>query len=139
MKVSFSVLVIIFVIVSTSTSYEPLSAQINRYDNSSTPLNFNLGGSSSEGLGQLLYELNELEKEREISAMKRKYQGKVHLYGGTKGHDIYLGCLNCDAYDELSVWNGRGAYGLKSFFLASDNNIWNSESKFGSSSGSYSL
>lgn len=114
-----------------------LSAQINRYDNT-TPMTFNLGQTDLGALAKTLALAEELERERQLQALKRKYQGKVHLYGGTNGHDIYLGCLNCSAYDELSVWNGQGKYGLKSFFFGSDDNIWNDESKFGSSSGSYS-
>jgi hypothetical protein len=36
----------------------------------------------------------------------------LHLYGG-KNHDVYLGCLNCDAYNSNSIWNEYGTYGSK--------------------------
>lgn len=34
----------------------------------------------------------------------------LHIYGG-EGHDVYLGSLNTDPYDNSSIWNEYGEYG----------------------------
>lgn len=54
----------------------------------------------------------------------------LHLYGG-KNHDVYLGCLNCNAYDSNSIWNSYGDYGSK----YNSKSIWN---KYGDYGGAYS-
>ncbi len=54
-------------------------------------------------------------------------QKALHLYGG-KGHDVYLGCLNCSRYDASSIWNSYGTYGSR--FSATS--IWNSFGNYGS-------
>ncbi len=57
----------------------------------------------------------------------------LHLYGG-KNYDIYLGCLNCDCYDENSVWNEQGIYG-NNYSLYS---IWNEYGLYGNEYSLYS-
>jgi hypothetical protein len=49
------------------------------------------------------------------------------LFGGPK-RDVYLGCLNCDAFAADSVCNEFGKYGNES----SPDSIWNASSPFGS-------
>jgi hypothetical protein len=57
----------------------------------------------------------------------------LHLYGG-KNHDVYLGCLNCDAYNSNSIWNEYGTYGSK----YNSNSIWNAYGTYGSKYNTYS-
>lgn len=57
----------------------------------------------------------------------------LHLYGG-KNHDVYLGCLNCDAYNSNSIWNEYGTYGSK----YNTNSIWNAYGTYGSKYNTYS-
>ncbi len=57
----------------------------------------------------------------------------LHIYGG-QNNDVYLGCLNCDKYDQNSIWNAYGKYGYK----YNSNSIWNSYGTFGSKYNSYS-
>ncbi|MFY7814762.1 MAG: hypothetical protein ACOVRK_06155 [Chryseobacterium taeanense] len=52
------------------------------------------------------------------------------IFGG-KNHTIFLGCLNCDKYDNSSIWNKYGDKGSK----YSSNSIWN---KYGDYGGQYS-
>jgi hypothetical protein len=52
------------------------------------------------------------------------------IFGG-KNHDVYLGCLNCNKYDDSSIWNNYGDYGSK----YNDKCIWN---KYGDYGGKYS-
>ncbi len=54
-------------------------------------------------------------------------QKTLHLYGG-EDHDKYLGCLNCNSYDQNSIWNSYGTYGSS----YNSNSIWNSYGSFGS-------
>ena len=35
------------------------------------------------------------------------YSQALHLYGGVNNNQ-YLGCLNCDIYDNSSIWNTYG-------------------------------
>lgn len=60
-------------------------------------------------------------------------QKALYLYGGS-GHDVYLGCLNCDAYSLKSVWNENGTFGSQ----YSHTSIWNSYCIYGSEYSSYS-
>ena len=60
-------------------------------------------------------------------------QEALHLYGG-QSHNIYLGCINCSAYDDNSIWNEYGDYGSS----YSDVSIWNNYSEFGSEYEDYS-
>jgi hypothetical protein len=54
------------------------------------------------------------------------YGQTLHLYGGS-GHDIYLGCLNCNDYDSNSIWNEYGTYGSSYNSLS----IWNEYGTYG--------
>lgn len=54
----------------------------------------------------------------------------ILIFGG-KNHDVFLGCLNCDKYDNNSIWNKYGDYGSK----YNDKCIWN---KYGDYGGKYS-
>jgi len=54
-------------------------------------------------------------------------QKALHIYGG-KGHDVYLGCLNCDSYNTNSIWNAYGTYGS----TYNQKSIWNSYGTYGS-------
>jgi len=60
-------------------------------------------------------------------------QKALEIYGGT-GHDIYLGCLNCDSYNSNSIWNSYGTYGSK----YNSKSIWNSYGTYGSDYSNYS-
>ena len=51
----------------------------------------------------------------------------LHLYGG-KGHDKYLGCLNCSDVSSNSIWNEFGEYGSS----YNSNSIWNEYGTYGS-------
>lgn len=50
----------------------------------------------------------------------------LHLYGGS-GHDVYLGCLNCDSYNQNSIWNEYGTYGDSYNSIS----IWNEFGTYG--------
>jgi hypothetical protein len=39
----------------------------------------------------------------------------IQIYAGPL-HREYLGCLNCDQFDPLSIWNNYGAFGLDNVF-----------------------
>ena len=52
------------------------------------------------------------------------------IFGG-KNHDVFLGCLNCDKYEDKSIWNKYGDFGSK----YNDKCIWN---KYGGYGGKYS-
>jgi hypothetical protein len=45
-----------------------------------------------------------------LALVNKNHSQDLHLYGG-QGHDEYLGCLNCNAYDSNSIWNAYGTYG----------------------------
>ena len=60
-------------------------------------------------------------------------QKALHIYGG-QDHDIYLGCLNCNSYDNNSIWNVYGTYGSP----YNSNSIWNEYGTYGSSYSQYS-
>lgn len=60
-------------------------------------------------------------------------QSALQIYGG-KDHDVYLGCLNCSAYDQSSIWNEYGKFGSSH----SASSIWNDYSLYGSEYGAYS-
>ena len=51
----------------------------------------------------------------------------LYIYGGSN-HDVYLGCLNCNKYDNNSIWNAYGKYGSK----YNSNSIWNAYGSYGS-------
>lgn len=57
----------------------------------------------------------------------------LHIYGGSN-HDVYLGCLNCNKYDQNSIWNAYGTYGSK----YNSNSIWNAYGTYGSKYNAYS-
>lgn len=57
----------------------------------------------------------------------------LHIYGG-EGHDVYLGSLNTDPYDNGSIWNEYGAYGSS----YSSKSIWNEYGEYGSEYSQYS-
>ena len=57
----------------------------------------------------------------------------LHLYGGS-GHDVYLGCINCNNFDSDSIWNAYGTYGSS----YNSNSIWNEYGTYGSSYNPYS-
>jgi hypothetical protein len=50
----------------------------------------------------------------------------LHLYGG-RNHDFYLGCLNCNNFDQNSIWNEFGKFGN----IYNANCIWNEFGTFG--------
>lgn len=52
------------------------------------------------------------------------------IYGG-RNHDVLLGCLNCDKYEDKSIWNKYGDFGSK----YNINSIWN---KYGDYGGKFS-
>jgi hypothetical protein len=52
---------------------------------------------------------------------------KLMIYGG-KQHDVYLGCLNCEASEPESVFNEFGAYGSR----YSPYSLWNALTPYGS-------
>ena len=54
----------------------------------------------------------------------------ILIFGG-KNHDVFLGCLDCDKYNDNSIWNKYGNNGSK----YSSNSIWN---KYGNYGGKYS-
>ena len=58
---------------------------------------------------------------------------KLMLFGGPK-RDVYLGCLNCDAFASDSICNEFGEYGSE----VSANSIWNPASSFGDQSSTLS-
>jgi hypothetical protein len=60
-------------------------------------------------------------------------QTPLELYGG-KGHNIYLGCLNCNNVESNSIWNPVGTYGSQVSSLS----IWNEVSEYGSQVSDYS-
>ncbi|QJB32554.1 hypothetical protein HF329_14970 [Chitinophaga oryzae] len=62
-----------------------------------------------------------------LSGLTTFGQQALHIYGG-KGHDVYLGCLNCDNYNANSVWNAYGTYGSR----YNAKSIWNSYGDYGS-------
>ena len=47
-------------------------------------------------------------------------QVALHIYGG-QSHDVYLGCVNCNDYDKISIWNEYGTYGSE----YNTKSIWN--------------
>lgn len=68
-----------------------------------------------------------------LSFVIKSYSQDLHLYGGPS-HNVYLGCLNCNAYDGNSIWNAYGTYGSK----YNSNSIWNKYGTFGSEYNSLS-
>ena len=54
-------------------------------------------------------------------------QKTLHIYGG-EGHDVYLGCLNCDRYNASSIWNEYGTFGSQ----YNAKSIWNEYGAYGS-------
>lgn len=58
---------------------------------------------------------------------------KLMLFGG-RGHDTYLGCLNCGEYDSESVFNEYSQFGS----AYSSTSIRNAYSEFGSRYSQYS-
>ena len=68
-----------------------------------------------------------------LLALKSIKAQTLHIYGG-RNHDVYLGCLNCNNYDQNSIWNEYGKYGSKYY----PNCIWNSYGTYGSEYNPYS-
>ena len=60
-------------------------------------------------------------------------QKPLHIYGG-RGHDIYLGCINCNDFDANSVWNEYGKYGNSYNSIS----IWNEYGTYGNEFSQYS-
>jgi len=54
-------------------------------------------------------------------------RSELLLFGG-RGHDVFLGCLNCGEFDSASVWNEFGTHGS----TFSDVSIWNKFGTYGS-------
>lgn len=54
------------------------------------------------------------------------YSQTLHIYGG-QNHDQYLGCLNCNDYDNNSIWNEYGTYGSNYNSMS----IWNAYGTYG--------
>jgi len=55
------------------------------------------------------------------------------IYGG-KGHDVFLGCLNCSKSEQKSIWNTYDEFGSK----FNDKCIWNNYSTYGGKYSEYS-
>jgi hypothetical protein len=55
-------------------------------------------------------------------------QKPLNIFGG-RNHDVFLGCLNCNAYGSTSIWNAYSAYGSK----FNSNSIWNAYGAYGNS------
>ncbi|UXN34346.1 hypothetical protein N8E86_09840 [Avibacterium paragallinarum] len=56
------------------------------------------------------------------------YAAPVYLlFDGIK-HEKFLGCLNCNKYDNSSIWNKYGEFGSK----YSNDSIWNKYGTYGS-------
>lgn len=53
---------------------------------------------------------------------------ELRLYGGEKGHHVFLGCLTCDKHSSSSVCNKYGEYGSK----YGGTSIWNKYGAYGS-------
>lgn len=51
----------------------------------------------------------------------------LHLFGGSN-HDVYLGCLTCNSYDDNSIWNEYGTFGS----VYDSKSIWNEHGTYGS-------
>ncbi|GEP95776.1 hypothetical protein [Chitinophaga cymbidii] len=66
-----------------------------------------------------------------VVALATIVNGQSLLIFGGKDHDVFLGCLNCDKYQDKSIWNAYGAFGSK----CNDKCIWN---KYGNYGGKYS-
>lgn len=101
-----------------------------------SPKDFNLYTPNTSAHLTLL----ELERRRSeqaaMEAIKIKYRGRLQIYGGTNGHHVYLGCLNCPSNDPLSIWNNSGDFGMSSSKYSE--NIWNETSWYGGINNSYS-
>ncbi len=68
-----------------------------------------------------------------FSTFSSMSQATLHLYGGSS-HEVYLGCLNCDAYNASSISNAYGEYGSK----YNSKSIWNQYGSYGGAYSSYS-
>lgn len=68
-----------------------------------------------------------------LALVFKSYSQDLHIYGG-QNHDVYLGCLNCNAYDSNSIWNSYGTYGSK----YNSTSIWNKYGTYGSEYNSLS-
>src|SRR5688572_24655705 len=55
------------------------------------------------------------------------------IFGGSN-HDVFLGCLNCNATNKNSIWNTYGDFGSE----YSNTSIWNQYGKYGGEYSSYS-
>ena len=56
------------------------------------------------------------------------FADKALLIFGGQNHDVFIGCLNCDKYDDSSIWNKYGSFGSK----YEDKSIWNKYETYGS-------
>jgi hypothetical protein len=59
---------------------------------------------------------------------------KFMIFGG-QSHRIYLGCLNCEAIERDSIYNGAGVYGSRVL----PESIWNRVGEYGSRVSPYSV
>lgn len=76
------------------------------------------------------------EEKRNASRNKKTYFTKgerILIYGG-ENNEVFLGCLNCDKFDEESIWDFNNEYG-SSFGKYS---IWNKFKDYGGVNGEYS-
>lgn len=58
---------------------------------------------------------------------------RFYLFGG-EDYKTFIGCINCDKFDKLSVWNKYDKFGS----ALENESIWNKYSDFGGSNGKYS-
>jgi len=107
-----------------------------RYYTPPPPREYNLYTPDYNMTAQLLELERKRTEEAEEEAIKAKYKGKLHLYGGTNGHQIYFGCLDCPSYDPISIWNYPGNFGKGA--SNSTENIWNEFSPYGGTTSNYS-
>ncbi|MDG6345263.1 hypothetical protein Q7469_03775 [Glaesserella parasuis] len=56
------------------------------------------------------------------------YAEPTYLLFAGENHDKFLGCLNCNKYDNSSIWNKYGDFGSK----YSSESIWNKYGTYGS-------
>ena len=54
-------------------------------------------------------------------------QQPAYLLFGGQNHDVFLGCLNCNRFDQASLCNGFGRFGNP----FSGESIWNRYTRFG--------
>ena len=111
------ILILSFALYSVS-----VYTQTNRYDTyvPTTPM---------PTVSSLVSPMLNAQRNMEAERLRLMYKGRFHIFGGLKGHDTYLGCLNCPNSDLLSIWNANGKFGINN--ATDDENIWNEKSNFG--------